>query len=72
MKKYEACVVEVWEEKPLTELDTKYGGIIMICHENRIVYDNTLEKRSKIAVEMMIPEIRKMMFPNIKAIDNPN
>jgi len=71
MNKYQNCEVTVWEENPLTT-ETKYGGIILVCHENRIVYDNTLEKRVHIAKDLMIPEVRAKMFPNIKPIESPD
>jgi len=58
---------DVW----LTPKDTKVGGIIMICHiEKRdVVYNNTMEKRVHLAKELLIPEIRAKMFPNIKNIE---
>jgi len=67
LKKYQNTELYL-SDRWLTPKDTKVGGIIMIVHVEKrdIVYNNTLEKRVHLSKELLIPQIRAKLFPNIK------
>jgi len=70
LKKYQNTELYL-SDNWLTPKDTKVGGIIMVCHVDKrdIVYNNTMEKRVHLSKELLIPEIRAKLFPNIKNIE---
>eukprot|EP01066_Platyproteum_vivax_P012739 Platyproteum_vivax@DN5789_c0_g1_i2.p1 len=43
------------------------GGVILMTPDQKIVLDNTLDKRLQLIVEECKPEIRKTLFPSEKA-----
>ena len=59
--------VTIDKENPLPE--TSYGGVIVSAIEGRIRTNNTLETRLELIGELMLPEIRTLLFgpsPNRK------
>lgn len=48
------------------EGDFRLGGVMVTCHEGRIVCNNTLESRIEMVFGDFLPQIRGGLFPRRK------
>lgn len=59
------CTVEICEDVPLTSSETKLGGVMLYCGNNRIVITNTIDSRFQLCLAESIPDFRNILFPSL-------
>lgn len=50
------------QNTPLSKGECVIGGVVLYCHNNKIVFTNTLDSRLDLGIQENTPKIRELLF----------